>query len=66
MSNPIATLPLLKYVYTTGCFKRHFNKDANNHIQMNAKRNAELHLAVTNVSTTMSINAQTTSNHLSP
>jgi ribonuclease HI len=47
LSNPSAILPLLKFVHFTGCFQAHFGKDPINQIQTNARRNVELHSAIT-------------------
>jgi hypothetical protein len=44
LSNPIATLPLLKFVHATDHFKA-FSKDANDRIQINSRRKAELRSA---------------------
>jgi ribonuclease HI len=46
LSDPTATLPLLKFVHTTGHFKSFFSKDASDRIQTNARRNAELRTAI--------------------
>jgi hypothetical protein len=45
LSNPAASLPLLKYMHATGRFKTFFGKDPDNRIQTNAKTNAEQRLA---------------------
>ena len=45
LSNPIAVLPLLKYVHATGRFKTFFGKDPKDKIPTNSRRNAELRIA---------------------
>ena len=42
LSSPIAVLPLLKYVHSTGRFKAFFGKDKRDKILTNSRRNAEL------------------------
>ena len=45
LSSPIAVMPLLKYVHTTGRFKSFFGKDAADKICTNSHHNRELWLA---------------------
>jgi hypothetical protein len=42
LSSPVAVLPLLKYVHSTGRFKSFFGKDKADLIPTNSRRNAEL------------------------
>ena len=46
LSSPIAVLPLLKFVHTTGRFKVFFSKDVIDKIHTNAQHNGELQQAV--------------------
>src|SRR6202040_4339966 len=41
LSSPVATKPLLKFVHTTGRFKNHFGKSAEDKIPTRARHNAE-------------------------
>jgi hypothetical protein len=56
LSNPMATLPLLKFVHATGHFKAIFGKDTSEHIQTNSKKKAEIHLVTEQLETAL-INA---------
>ena len=42
LNNPIAVLPLLKFVHATGRFKSHFGKNQEDKIATKSRRNAEL------------------------
>ena len=42
LSSPVAVLPLLKFVHSTGQFKAFFGKDKRDQILTNSRRNAEL------------------------
>jgi hypothetical protein len=45
LSSPVATLPLLKFVHSTGHFKFFFSKDIKDRTFTNSRRNMELHAA---------------------
>jgi hypothetical protein len=53
LSNPMATLPLLKFVHATGRFKAIFGKDTSECIQTNSKKKAEIHLATERLETAL-------------
>jgi ribonuclease HI len=57
LSSPVAILPLLKYVHSTGRFKSFFGKNIEDRIPTNARRNAELRSAAERFEATLRNNA---------
>ena len=53
LSNPAATLPLLKFVHATGRFKSFFGKDIEDRIYTNSRRTAEIRAAAETFVTTL-------------
>ena len=63
LNNPVAVLPLLKFIHSTGHFKSHFGKDQEDKIVTKACQNAELRREAEKLNSAVNNTINCTHNH---